>query len=394
MSGLHRDKTNGPVGLVNPAGLRQRWRMTDLQPAAEQLLTVDEFEQAARGVLPSTTFDYYAGGSGDLSSLHRNREAYAALAVHYRVFRDVSRCDLSCELLGHRLPHPILAAPTAFHCLADPEGEVATARGLGEAGALMTLSSLSTRTVEDVAAASSGPKWFQLYINRDRGFTLDLIARVEAAGYSAIVVTADTPRWGTRYQDIRNGFHLPPGLDAVNLVRSHADAATLSHSGAGLGSAFDWMLDAALTWHDFESVCRATRLPVLVKGVCRADDALAAFDAGATGVVVSNHGGRQMESAPATVSVLPAIRAAVGPGRLLIVDGGIRRGVDALKALALGANAVQLGRPVLWGLAAGGSGGVARVIGAVRAELEQSMVLAGAATLGALNPDLVAPWPR
>ena len=258
----------------------------------------------------------------------------------------------------------------------------------------MTLSSLSTRTVEDVAAASAGPKWFQLYINRDRAFTRELIARVEAAGYSAIVVTADTPRWGTRLQDIRNGFHLPPGLDAVNLVRSHADATTLSHSGAGLGSAFDWMLDATLTWRDFEAVCGATRLPVLVKGVCRPDDALSAFAAGAAGVVVSNHGGRQMESAPATVSLLPSIRAAVGPDRLLIVDGGIRRGADAFKALALGADAVQLGRPVLWGLAAGSSEGVRRVVGTVRAELEQAMVLAGAAKLNEITADLVAPWPR
>ncbi len=370
------------------------WGMTNPQPSADQLLTVDEFEEVARGVLPSATFDYYAGGSGDLSSLHRNREAYSALAVHYRVFRDVGSCDLSCELLGHRLPHPVLAAPTAFHCLANPEGEVATARGLAEAGALMTLSSLSTRTVEDVAAASTGPKWFQLYINRDRAFTRDLIARVEAAGYSAIVVTADTPRWGTRLQDIRNGFHLPPGLDAVNLVRSHADATTLSHSGAGLGSAFDWMLDATLTWRDFEAVCTATQLPVLVKGVCRPDDALSAFAAGAAGVVVSNHGGRQMESAPATISVLASIRAAVGPDRLLIVDGGIRRGVDAFKALALGANAVQLGRPVLWGLAAGGSEGVKRIIDTMRAELEQSMVLAGAAKLDEITADLIAPWPR
>lgn len=357
-------------------------------------MTVSEFELAARGVLPVATFDYYAGGSGDLASLHRNREAYDGLAVHYRVFRDVGRCDLSCELLGHHIPHPILAAPTAFHCLAHPEGEVATARGLGQAGALMTLSSLSTRTVEDVAVASSGPKWFQLYINRDRGFTRDLIARVEAAGYSALVVTADTPRWGTRLQDIRNGFHLPPGLEAVNLVRSHADAGTLSHSGAGLGSAFDWMLDATLTWRDFEAVCGATRLPVLVKGVCRSDDALSAFAAGAAGVVVSNHGGRQMESAPATVSVLPQVRAAVGPGKLLIVDGGIRCGADALKALALGADAVQVGRPVLWGLAAGGEPGVARVIGMMRAELEQAMALAGAASLAEVTTDLIQPWPR
>ncbi|MFZ4484532.1 MAG: alpha-hydroxy acid oxidase [Chthoniobacterales bacterium] len=358
----------------------------------EKLLNISEFETAAGSALDRLYLDYYAGGAGDLSTLHRNIEAYAALAVHYRVFRDVSACDLSCEVLGRRLPHPIFAAPTAFHCLADPEGEVATARGLGAAGALMTLSSLSTRTLEDVAAASDAPKWYQLYINRDRGFTRNLIARVEAGGYGAIVVTADTPRWGTRYQDVRNGFHLPPGMDAVNLVRSHADADTLSHSGAGLGAAFDWMLDASLTWRDFEAVCAATRLPVLVKGVCRPDDAVAAFAAGAAGVVVSNHGGRQMESAPATIAVLPEIRMAVGPEKLLIVDGGIRRGADVLKALARGANAVQVGRPVLWGLAVGGSSGVARIVHLLKSELEQAMALAGASSLREITPDLVAPW--
>lgn len=358
----------------------------------ESLLTVAEAEEAARSSLDRVSFDYYSGAAGDLSTLQRNREAYAALAVHYRVFRDVSRCDMGCRILGAELPHPIFAAPTAFHCLANPEGEVATARGVGQSGGLMTLSSLSTRTLEDVAAASTAPKWYQLYVNKDRVFTRDLIARVEAAGYSAIVVTADAPRWGTRYQDIRNRFHLPPGLDAVNLVRSDAAAGLLSHSGAGLGAAFDWMLDASLTWKAFEGVCASTRLPVLVKGICRPDDALSAFAAGAAGVVISNHGGRQMESAPATVSVLPRIRAAVGSDRLLIVDGGIRRGADVLKAIALGANAVQVGRPVLWGLAIGGAGGVARVVELLRTELEQAMVLAGCASLRELTPDLVEPW--
>jgi 4-hydroxymandelate oxidase len=355
----------------------------------ENLLTVPEFEDAAAAVLERLAFDYYAGGAGDLSALHRNREAYAKLAVHYRVFHDVSRCDLSCELLGVSIPHPILAAPTAFHCMAHPEGEVATARGLGEAGALMTLSSLSTRTVEDVAAASTNPKWFQLYVNKDRGFTRELIARVEAAGYQAIVVTADAPRWGIRYQDVRNGFHLPKEFNAVNLVRSDARADTLSHSGAGLGAAFDWMLDATLTWKDFEQVCASTRLPVLVKGICRPDDAVSAFAAGAAGVVVSNHGGRQNDSAPATISVLPKIRAQVGQDRLLIVDGGIRSGGDVLKAIARGANAVQVGRPVIWGLALGGAAGVARVVNLLRSELEHAMALAGASSLQEISPDLV-----
>lgn len=367
--------------------------MSDVQssPALSALLTVPEFEAAAAAAMEPVHFDYYAGAAGDLSTLQHNREAYGRLEVHYRVFRDVSKIDLSCELCGIPLPHPILAAPTAFHCLANSEGEVATARGLAGAGALMVLSSLSTRTVEDVAAASAAPKWFQLYINRDRAFTTDLIARVEAAGYSAIVVTADTPRWGIRYQDKRNGFHLPDGMNAVNLVRSHTAADALSHSGAGLAESFDWMLDASLSWRDFAWLCEVTRLPVLIKGVCRADDAKSAFAAGAAGVVISNHGGRQMESAPATVSVLPGIREAVGQDRLLIVDGGIRSGTDVLKALARGANAVQVGRPILWGLAAGGAPGVTRVVEILQTELRQAMALAGAASLREIAADLVRP---
>ncbi len=355
----------------------------------DSLLTLDDFEEAARGVLGHLAFDYYAGAAGDLAALRRNRQAYAGLSVHYRVFRDVSRLDLSCEVPGARLPHPVLVAPTAFHKLADPEGEVATARGAADAGALITVSSLSTRTVEDIAAASQGPKWFQLYVNRDRSFTEELIQRVVAAGYRAIVVTADAPKWGRRIQDVRNGFHLPEGVEAVNLVRSRTDASALSHSGAGLGAAFDWMLDASLTWKDFEWVCRVSPVPVMVKGVCRPDDAVAAFDHGAAGVIVSNHGGRQLDAAPATVSVLPGIRHAVGPQRCLVVDGGIRSGSDVLKALAAGATAVQVGRPVLWGLSVGGAQGVARVLSLLREDMELSMALAGASSLADITPDLI-----
>lgn len=357
----------------------------------DTLLTLEDFEEAARGTLDRAAFDYYAGASGDLSALHRNRAAYARLAVHYRVFRDVSRLDLSCEVPGARLPHPVFVAPTAFHKLAHPGGEVATAAGAGNAGALLTVSSLSTCTVEEIAAASPGPKWFQLYINKDRAFTAALIERVAAAGYGAIVVTADAPKWGRRLQDVRNGFHLPNGIEAVNLVRSRTDASQLSHSGAGLGAAFDWMLDASLTWKDFEWVCRTSPVPVLLKGVCRPEDAVSAFDCGAAGVVVSNHGGRQMDAAPATVSVLPAIRAAVGAGRTLVVDGGIRTGTDVLKALASGADAVQVGRPVLWGLAVGGAEGVTRVLESLVQDLTLAMQLAGAASLADITPDLLAP---
>jgi 4-hydroxymandelate oxidase len=266
---------------------------------------------------------------------------------------------------------------------------VASAEGLGQAGALMVLSSLSTRLLEDVASASEQPKWFQLYINRDRGFTKELIARVEAAGFKALVVTADAPQWGKRYLDIRNGFHLPPGMEAINLAGCRPEASVLSHAGAGMGAAMTWMLNPALTWEDVEWLCQTSRLPVLVKGICREDDAVTAFARGAAGVVISNHGGRQLDSAPATISVLPSVRAAVGPDRLILLDGGIRRGTDVLKAIALGANAVQIGRPVVWGLAVGGSGGVARVVNVLRDEFELAMALSGVASLDEITPDLI-----
>ena len=254
----------------------------------------------------------------------------------------------------------------------------------------MVLSSLSTTTVEEVLGAASGPVWFQLYINKDRGFTRDLVKRVEAAGCPALMLTVDTPEWGRRECDVRNCFHLPPGLSAINLLPSNELGEVIGQSGAGMGQAFAWMLDPSVTWMDVDWLCSLTRLPVILKGICRPDDAKRAIEHGARGIVVSNHGGRQMDTAPATIEVLPAVADAVAGRVPILLDGGVRRGLDVLKALALGACAVQVGRPILWGLAAAGQQGVELVLTLLRQELDLAMALAGCPDIKSITRDLVS----
>ena len=352
-------------------------------------LNIGEIEELARERLPRDVFGYYSGGAWDLQTLQENRNAYQRFRIHYHVLRDVSRRSMECELFGEKLRSPICAAPTAFHRLAHPDGELATARGAGAAGCLMTLSSLSTCRLEEVAAAATGPLWFQLYINKDRGFTRELVRRAVAAGYKALVVTCDTPCWGIREADVRNGFHLPAGIEPVNLMVSDSRSETLSHKGAGMQDIMSWMLDASLTWRDIEWLAGEAGIPVLVKGICRADDALLATQHGASGIIVSNHGGRQLDAAPATIEVLHEVVEAVSGKLPVLIDGGIRRGTDALKALALGAQAVMVGRPVLWGLAVGGAGGVTNALHMLQAELDLAMALSGCASLEDITPDLV-----
>ena len=349
-----------------------------------------ELERAAKEKLPQVAYDYFASGAWDEITLRENRAAFERIKVHCRVLVDVSRRDLSTTLFGQKLALPVLLAPTAFHKLAHPEGELATVRAAGTAGTIMVLSSLSTTLVEEVVRAATGPVWFQLYINKDRGFTRDLVARVEAAGCQALMLTVDTPEWGRRERDVRNQFHLPAGLAAVNLLPSNERGEVTGQSGAGMGQAFSWMLDAAVTWKDVVWLRSLTKLPVILKGICRPDDARLAIENGASGIVVSNHGARQMDTAPATIEVLPRCADAVAGCVPILVDGGVRRGLDVLKALALGATAVQVGRPVLWGLAADGQAGVESALQILREELHLAMALAGCATLKTITRDLVA----
>jgi 4-hydroxymandelate oxidase len=353
------------------------------------VLNIFDLERLAKERLPVLAYDYYRSGAWDETTLKANRESYEKLKIHYKILVDVEKRDLSTTIFGQHVDFPILVAPTAFHKLAHPDGELATGRAALKAKTIMTLSSLSTTTIEEVAEATNKTFWFQLYINKQREYTRDLVARAESAGAKALVVTVDTPLWGRRERDVRNGFHLPPGLSAINLVKYQQDGIAKGQTGAGLGQSFSWMLDATLQWKDLDWLASITKLPIIIKGVCRVDDAIKATEHGIKGILVSNHGGRQMDSAPATIDVLPAIVDAVGNRTTVLMDGGIRRGTDAMKALAQGAKAVFVGRPVLWGLAAGGQQGVEKALSMLREELDLGMALSGCRNLKELNRSLL-----
>jgi 4-hydroxymandelate oxidase len=357
-----------------------------------RFVNVDEFESAAGERLDRLAWDYYRSGAWDETTVRWNRAAWQALAIRYRVLVDVSRRSAAVRLKGLAagpglaLDWPVLLAPTALHRLAHPDGELATARAAAAERTAMVLSSFSSTAVEAVAACTDQPLLMQLYVGPDREFTLALAERAERAGCIALVLTVDTPVWGTRERDVRNGWHLPPGIDVPNLLRP---GGPTGHQGRGIREALGWAIDAALSWRDLTWLAERTRLPVLVKGICRADDALRAIDHGARGIIVSNHGGRQLDGAPATASSLPAVARAVGGRVPVLVDGGIRRGADVLRALALGADAVAVGRPVLWGLACGGESGVRHMLGLLRNEFDLAMALAGCASRAEITSDLV-----
>jgi 4-hydroxymandelate oxidase len=301
----------------------------------------------------------------------------------------VSQRRLETTVLGQKLAFPVLVAPTAFQRLAHPEGELATARAAGRAGTCMVLSTLSTSLVEDVVKASSGPVWFQLYVFKDRAATEALVRRAESAGARALVLTVDAPFLGRRERDVRHRFQLPEGLSVKNLEACGLGYLPRGTQDSGLAAYFATLLDPSLTWKDLAWLRSLTRLPVVVKGIVRPDDAVRAVEHGASAIVVSNHGGRQLDTAPATIDVLPGIADALGGRAELLLDGGIRRGTDVLKALALGARAVLVGRPILWGLAVDGSEGVSRVLEILRAELDLALALAGCTDATRVPADLV-----
>lgn len=348
-----------------------------------------DLEAMARSKVPRAAFDYIAGGADGEVSLRRNREAYDHWALRPRVLVDVSRRDTATTVLGERVSMPILVAPTAFHGLVHPEGEIATARGAAAAGTLMVASAIATRTLEDIAAAAQAPRWFQLYVYRDRSVTEDLVGRAEKAGYRAICLTVDTPLLGRRERDERNAFTLPPGLGIANVRPAGLDAMPEADRGSAFAKYVVDLLDPAVTWKDIAWLRTITDLPVVLKGILTAEDAELAVEAGVEGIVVSNHGGRQLDSTLGTLDALPAIVEAVR-GRLEVyVDGGIRRGTDVLKALALGAKAVLLGRPILWGLALGGSDGVKAVLDHLRKEFELALALSGRTGVAQIDRVLV-----
>ncbi len=348
-----------------------------------------ELEDMARAKVPRAIFDYIAGGAEDEVTLRRNREAFGRWALRPRVLRDVRKRDTKTVLLGERVSMPVCVAPTSFHALVHPEGEVATARGSAAAETILIASTVSTKPLEEIAAAADAPRWFQLYVYKDRAVTEELVNRAVKAGYKALCLTADTPVLGRRERDERNAFTLPPGFGIANLKPAGLDGMPEVEQGSAFAQYVTDLLDSSLTWDDVDWLKSISPLPLVVKGIMTAEDAVLAVDHGIAGIVVSNHGGRQLDSTLGSLDALPEVVAAVRGRIEVYLDGGIRRGTDVLKALALGAKAVFVGRPVLWGLALGGADGVRAVLDELRTELDTAMALAGCATLKDIESSLV-----
>ncbi len=332
-------------------------------------VTVDDYESVARERLSSDVFDFYAGGAGDEWTLAENVRSFDRWRLRPRYLRGAGEPDLSTTILGTPVALPVLVAPWAYQGLAHPDGERATARAAATAGTIMVVSSTTIDFLEDVATSSDAPKWWQLYIFEDRGVTEEMLARVVASGYEAICLTVDLPVFGLRHRDTRNGFVPPIGAPTSRL-----------------------RYDPTLSWDDVGWIRERTPgVPFVVKGVLTAEDAGLAVNAGADAIIVSNHGGRQLDWSPAGLTALPEVVDAVAGRVPVLMDGGVRRGTDVLKALALGAEAVLVGRPLVWGLAVDGEAGVTDVFRILRAEFENAMTLTGCRTVGEITPALVAP---
>ncbi|BAZ32361.1 FMN-dependent alpha-hydroxy acid dehydrogenase [Cylindrospermum sp. NIES-4074] len=358
-----------------------------------QPINLFEYEQLAKEHLSKMSLDYYSSGSGDEITLQDNRAAFARVKLRPRMLVDVSDRNLTTEVLGQSLQLPLLIAPMAFQCLAHPDGEIATAQAAASAGVGMVLSTLSTKSIEEVAAVReklpNALQWFQLYIHKDRGLTRALVERAYAAGYKALCLTVDAPVLGRRERDQRNEFTLPPGLHLANITTLTGLDIPHEKGESGLFTYVAQQLNSAVTWRDLEWLQSLSPLPLVLKGILRGDDAVRAVEYGAKAIVVSNHGGRQLDGAIASLDALPEIIAAVDARAEVLLDGGIRRGTDILKALALGAKAVLIGRPALWGLAVAGQAGVSHLISLLHNELNVAMALSGCAQLQDIDSSLV-----
>ena len=334
------------------------------------LINVLDYEREAERVLDPGAFGYFAGGAGAEQTLRDNLEAFSRLRLRPRMLVDVGEVTTAAAVLGRELSLPVLVAPTAFQRLAHADGEVATTRAAAAVGTVMCQSTLSSVSPTELAAAAPGAKlWFQLYWSRDRAFTADLLARVVEAGFEAVVFTIDFPAAGRRERDMRAAFALPDTLSLPNIPGPLAR----QDFHADLGN----IVDPTLTWRDLEWLRETCPLPLVLKGILTEEDALLAAEHGAAGVVVSNHGGRQLDGVPASLDALPEVVEAVGERVEVLVDGGVRSGTDVVKALALGARAVLVGRPVIWGLALAGEQGVRDVLELFQRELAHALTLLG-----------------
>ncbi|MDO8720108.1 MAG: alpha-hydroxy acid oxidase [Polaromonas sp.] len=356
------------------------------------VVTLADHEAHARTRLDDKAWAYFSGGAADEITLRANRSAWDQRLLYPRVLQTIAGGHTRLELLGRTLAHPILLAPVAFQRLAHPDGELASAYAAAAQGAGLVLSTQASMPLETVAKAflgeaQRGPLWFQLYLQHDRGFTRELVQRAENAGYEALVLTVDAPTSGARDRERRAGFCLPPHISAVNLEGLQPPSPT--RLTPGQSALFDGLLASAPTWDDVAWLQSITRLPILLKGVLHPADARQAAALQLAGIMVSNHGGRTLDTTPATASALPGIVQAVAGDLPVLVDGGIRRGTDILKAMALGASAVLVGRPYVYGLANAGALGVAHVLRLLRDELEIAMALCGCRTLAQATPELL-----
>jgi isopentenyl diphosphate isomerase/L-lactate dehydrogenase-like FMN-dependent dehydrogenase len=350
-------------------------------------LKLADFEPAARSILPQAIYDYIAGGAEDEATLRGNRDAFARYRFRFKVLTSADHPDLGTELFGQRFTMPVHLAPAAIQRMAHPDGEVAAYRAASSAGIAYCLSTLSSVSMEDLAAAATGARWFQLYMHPERAVSAAFIERAVDAGFSAILLTVDLPKTGRRERDIRNAFSLPDGVSYANLDGRRRTAT--AEGPDPFAQNVNAHTSAALGWADLEWLLARTSLPVVVKGVVRADDARRAVEAGARGLVVSNHGGRQLDYAIASLDALPEVVQAVGGKVPVLLDGGVRRGTDVLKALCLGASGVLIGRPYIYALAIAGTDGVRSMLEMLREEIALSMSLLGARRLSELSPDLL-----
>ncbi|MFG1664150.1 alpha-hydroxy acid oxidase [Streptomyces sp. Y7] len=354
-------------------------------------LDMDDVERAAAAVLPPDVWDFVAGGSGRELSLAANRAAFDGVFVRPRILRDVSGCDTETTLLGRAVRMPVAVGPVAYHRLVCPEGESATARAAKAAGVPFTVATLSSVPVEEITAVG-GSVWFQLYWLRDTGRTLDLVRRAEDAGCEAIVLTVDVPWMGRRLRDVRNGFALPDHVRAVHLGGGTSTAHRAGGGESAVAVHTAETFSRSVTWSCVRQLRESTRLPIVLKGVLAPEDARRAVEHGVDALVVSNHGGRQLDGALTAVHALPGVVEAVGGACEILLDGGVRSGTDVLKALALGASGVLVGRAPVWGLAAGGEEGVRRVLELLAGEVTDALGLAGCAGVAdAAGLDILRP---
>ena len=390
-----------------------RFEPIELDPVTRHLrraADVADLRRIAKRRLPAGVFDYIDGGAEDELALAENNAAYRRIQFRPRVLRDVSNIDTSTTLLGKSIPLPLVLAPTGFTRIADPEGELAVARAAARARIPYTLSTLGTRSIEEVAAAANGPHWFQVYVWRDRGVVKEMIARAATAGFEAIVLTVDTAVHGRRERDVRHGFNLPPtlGLDTLldgiihpawtwSFVRAEPiKFANVVGTGKSDGSDpvtladyINSQFDPSLSWGDLEWIRSVWDGPIVLKGVQSVEDARLAVDAGVEAIALSNHGGRQLDSAPATIELVAPVADAVGGQVEIICDGGMRRGADIVKAVARGANACMAGRAYLYALGAAGERGVDHVLKMLDADVRRTMALIGASSIAEVTSDLV-----